>query len=98
MKHSQAVDMTNVMQGVEFEGIYNRDSTKYIDFYKIPEVETLLRGTLRYRVSESCGALYRYTCHDLGLLCYNKRHTINGPDHLSTTSKPPANFISDHLG
>ena len=60
MKHCQTVDMSNVMQGVEFEGVYNRDSTKYIGFYKIPEVETLLRGTLRYKVSELCGELYKY--------------------------------------
>ena len=80
MKQHQSVDMTSVMQGVEFEGIYNRDSTKYIDFYKLPEVETLLRGTLRYRVSVSCGALYRI--HGLGLLCHNERHTVDGPDHL----------------
>jgi len=52
MNHPQNVDMTTVMQGVEFEGIYNRDSTKYIDLYKIPEVHTLLRGTLRYKVSK----------------------------------------------
>ena len=52
MKHCQDIDMTSVMQGVEFEGIYNRDSIKYIDLYKIPEVYTLLRGTLRYKVSK----------------------------------------------
>ena len=68
MKHCQTVDMTSVIQGVEFEGVYNRDSTKYINFYKIPEVETLLRGTLRYKVSELCGALYRYTCHDVRVI------------------------------
>ena len=52
IKHHQSVEMANIIQGVEFEGIYNRDSTKYIDFYKIPEVHTLLRGTLRYNVSK----------------------------------------------
>ena len=52
MHHPQNVDMTTVMQRVEFEGIYNRDSTKYIDLYKIPEVHTLLRGSLRYKVSK----------------------------------------------
>ena len=52
MKRCQDIDMTSVMQGVEFEGIYNRDSIKYIDLYKIPEVHTLLRGTLRYKVSK----------------------------------------------
>ncbi len=35
---------------VEFEGYYNRDSTKYMDIYNIPEAETVLRGTYRYKV------------------------------------------------
>ena len=64
MKHFQTVDMTGVMQGVEFEGIYNRDSIKYIDLYKIPEVHTLLRGSLRYKVSDYhglCYVTYRHT-------------------------------------
>lgn len=52
MKHPQTIDMTTVLQGVEFEGIYNRDSIKYMDLYKIPEAHTLLRGTLRYKVSK----------------------------------------------
>ena len=54
MKHPQNIDMSSVMQGVEFEGIYNRDSMKYIDLYRIPDVHTLLRGTLRYKVSKYC--------------------------------------------
>ena len=67
MEHCQDIDMTSVMQGVEFEGIYNRDSIKYIDLYKIPEVHTVLRGTLRYKVSKY---YITKTCHyhDLGLL------------------------------
>ncbi|GIV29679.1 MAG: saccharopine dehydrogenase [Bacteroidia bacterium] len=31
-----------------FDAYANRNSTKYIDAYRIPEVKTLLRGTLRY--------------------------------------------------
>ena len=50
MKRPQNVDMSNVMPGVEFEGIYNRDSVKYIDLYNIPDVHTLLRGVFRYKV------------------------------------------------
>ena len=38
---------------VEFEGYYNRDSTKYIDIYGIGEAETVLRGTYRYKVLET---------------------------------------------
>ena len=36
---------------VAFEGYYNRDSTKYVSLYNIPEAETVLRGTYRYKVS-----------------------------------------------
>ena len=35
---------------MEFEGHYNRDSTKYVDIYNIPEAETVIRGTYRYKV------------------------------------------------
>lgn len=35
--------------GLELEKYYNRDSTKYVDTYNIPEVQTLIRGTLRYK-------------------------------------------------
>ncbi len=34
----------------EFEGYYNRDSTKYRTLYHIPEAETVVRGTYRYKV------------------------------------------------
>lgn len=36
---------------VDFEGYYNRDSTKYIGIYDIQEAKTVIRGTYRYRVS-----------------------------------------------
>ncbi len=32
------------------EGYPNRDSLKYISIYGIPEAQTVLRGTLRYKV------------------------------------------------
>jgi len=32
----------------EFEAYPNRDSLQYIEIYEIPEVQTMLRGTLRY--------------------------------------------------
>ena len=38
------------LSGMEFEGYYNRDSTKYRALYHIPEAETVLRGTYRYKV------------------------------------------------
>ena len=35
---------------LELEGFPNRDSTKYVDIYGIPEAHTIMRGTLRYKV------------------------------------------------
>ena len=35
---------------VAFEGYYNRDSAKYRALYHIPEAETIIRGTYRYKV------------------------------------------------
>lgn len=39
--------------GLNLEGYPNRDSTKYAEIYGIPSAHTLLRGTLRYKVSGS---------------------------------------------
>jgi len=36
--------------GLELEGFPNRDSTKYIHVYGIPEAHSVLSGTLRYKV------------------------------------------------
>ncbi len=38
------------LEDVEFEGYFNRDSTKYKLAYGIPEAETVVRGTYRYKV------------------------------------------------
>jgi hypothetical protein len=37
---------------VTLEGYYNRDSTKYMDLYRIPEADTVIRGTYRYKVCD----------------------------------------------
>lgn len=37
--------------GLNLEGYPNRDSTKYAEIYGISSAHTLLRGTLRYKVS-----------------------------------------------
>lgn len=37
--------------GFAFEGYPNRDSTPYDQRYNIPEAQTIIRGTLRYAVS-----------------------------------------------
>ncbi len=40
----------NLLPNVNFDGYFNRDSLKYIDVYGIPEAQTVIRGTLRYKV------------------------------------------------
>ena len=50
MNHSKALDLSSVIQEAEFEGIINRNSTKYIELYNIPEVHSILRGSIRYKV------------------------------------------------
>ena len=41
----------SLLSGVEMEGYFNRDSTKYVDIYDIHDAKTVVRGTLRYKVS-----------------------------------------------
>jgi len=53
----------------EFEGYPNRDSVPYIDLYKIPETETMFRGT--YRNIGWCPTLKAIA--DLGLLDKSER-------------------------
>lgn len=48
-----AVTPMDYFPGLNLEGYPNRDSTKYAEIYGIPSAHTLLRGTLRYKVS-SC--------------------------------------------
>ena len=49
----------SLLPGVEMEGYFNRDSTKYVDIYNIHDAKTVVRGTLRYKVSgpSHCGQL-----------------------------------------
>ena len=44
---------------VMFQGYFNRDSTKYVDLYHIPEAETVIRGTYRYKVIMGTVVVYR---------------------------------------
>ncbi len=36
---------------IEFDGYFNRNSLNYVDIYGIPEAQTVIRGTLRYKVN-----------------------------------------------
>lgn len=42
--------LNKLLPGVEMEGYFNRDSTKYVDIYNIQDATTVVRGTLRYKV------------------------------------------------
>lgn len=42
----------NFLPGFNLEGIPNRDSTKYKSIYGIESADTLLRGTIRYKVCD----------------------------------------------
>ena len=42
------IETIGIMGGEQFDAYANRDSLSYIDTYGIPEVKTMLRGTLRY--------------------------------------------------
>ena len=39
----------NILDGLDFEGYPNRDASKYIELYDIPDATTVLRGTLRFK-------------------------------------------------
>jgi saccharopine dehydrogenase-like NADP-dependent oxidoreductase len=41
-----------LVPGLNFEGLANRDSTKYIEQYGLKNVKNMFRGTLRYKVRE----------------------------------------------
>ncbi|XP_037109733.1 alpha-aminoadipic semialdehyde synthase, mitochondrial [Syngnathus acus] len=44
-----AVQPMDFFSGLNLEGYPNRDSTKYAELYDIPDVHTVIRGTLRYK-------------------------------------------------
>jgi alpha-aminoadipic semialdehyde synthase len=45
------VNATDFIPGFNLECYPNRDSTIYKDIYGLPDLHTMIRGTLRYRVS-----------------------------------------------
>lgn len=45
-----AVDV-DIHPALKFEGLPNRDSLKYIELYRLEGIETMFRGTLRYKVA-----------------------------------------------
>ena len=59
----------NIYKAFAFEGIPNRDSLRYVDLYglNLDEMETMFRGTLRYKVTAISG----------------HSHIARGPDQCS---------------
>jgi len=51
MYHPQHLNLSNIISDVEFEGIANGRSLQYIELYNIPEAHSIIRGTIRYKVS-----------------------------------------------
>ena len=49
LDHNRPLD--DMFPGFHLEGYPNRDSLHYIDAYKLTDVETMMRGTIRYHVS-----------------------------------------------
>ena len=50
MEPANMTYLNKLLPGVEMEGYFNRDSTKYVDIYNIQDATTVVRGTLRYKV------------------------------------------------
>lgn len=47
----KSVEPLDVHPIIKFEGYFNRDSLKYIDLYQLRGIKTMIRGTLRYKVT-----------------------------------------------
>lgn len=61
----------------------NRDSTPFREFYKIPEAETVVRGTLRYQgFPEFIHALVK-----MGWMDFSEKDWLKGPEAVGLTWK-----------
>ena len=61
MEPSNMRSFDSLLPGIEMEGYFNRDSTKYVDIYDIHDATTVARGTLRYKVSKLHKSQYIHT-------------------------------------
>eukprot|EP00795_Rhopilema_esculentum_P002141 gene2141-17728_t len=63
------VSPLDIFPGFHLDGYPNRDSTHYVQSYNIPEVKTMLRGTIRYHLLDSFRGLspvgYAAVCRGL---------------------------------
>lgn len=88
--------------GMAFEAYPNRDATRYIEAYGIPEVRTMIRGSLRY--PGWCGALLNLA--RLGLLSEQVREGVLGISYRQLMCRfldlppdaDPRREIADRLG
>lgn len=71
-----------------FDGYPNRDSTVYKEVYSLDDIETLLRGTLRY--PEHCELFSRMV--KLGLFSKEKMDFSNNPTYSGMTSRLTPDF------
>lgn len=64
-----------IYPGYAFEGYPNRDSTGFRERYEIPEVQNLIRGSLRYQGNPA----FVQTLNDLGFLSEDKIPALSKP-------------------
>jgi len=65
----------HIYPGYAFDAYPNRDSTPYRERYDIPEAQTVIRGTLRYRGNPA----FVQTLNELGLLNAESRDYLQKP-------------------
>lgn len=77
------------LPGFNLEGYPNRDSLVYQQLYGIESVHTMLRGTIRYKVS--CSSLFPVYCYCYFIIIIIIKVIINGNVYItriiSTTKK-----------
>ncbi|XP_071815872.1 alpha-aminoadipic semialdehyde synthase, mitochondrial-like isoform X2 [Apostichopus japonicus] len=63
----------NFLPGFNLEGLYNRDSTKYVFAYGIPTAHTVVRGTIRYKGFSAAAR----TFHEIGMIDNNPHPALS---------------------
>lgn len=82
------------LPGFNIEGYPNRDSLVYQQLYGIESVHTMLRGTIRYKVS--CGSLFPMYCYRYFVIII-KQITVNDTVYFSIANKTTCINISQYL-
>lgn len=82
------------LPGFNIEGYPNRDSLVYQQLYGIESVHTMLRGTIRYKVS--CGSLLLMSCYRYFVIII-KQITVSDAVYFSTANKTTCINICQYL-